>query len=166
RDMKKRRLSQLHRSWSTAPLPAPHAVSSVLSLAVASSILVFHASPNRAAAWKLVEYLSRPEQQLRFSRLTGDLPASVAAWRDSSLSGDAHFRAFYTQLQRVRPIPKVAEVEIISSKLIEASEATIRGHVPADRALASLDRDVNQILEKRRWILARRPPPGAPVARR
>jgi multiple sugar transport system substrate-binding protein len=116
--------------------------------------VLFRASPHKDAAWKLVEYLARPEQQLRFSRLTGDLPASIAAWRDSSLSGDVHFRAFYTQLQRVKPMPKVAEVEIISSKLIEASEAAIRGHVPAARALASLDRDVDQILEKRRWILA------------
>src|SRR6266550_3349019 len=122
------------------------------------------ASPSPVARASSSSTPPRPEQQLRFSRLTGDLPASVAAWRDSSLSGDAHFRAFYTQLQRVTPIPKVAEVEIISSKLIEASEAAIRGHVPAADALASLDRDVNQILEKRRWILARRPPPAAPVA--
>ena len=165
-EMKKRLPPELQRAWATAPLPGPRGDSSGVSLAGGSSIVVFHASPNRAAAWKLVEYLSRPEQQLRFSRLTGDLPASVAAWRDSSLSGDAHFRAFYTQLQRVTPIPKVAEVEIISSKLIEASEAAIRGHVPPPRALASLDRDVNQILEKRRWILARRPPPAAPVASR
>jgi hypothetical protein len=40
--------------------------------------------------------------------------------------------------------------------LIEASEAAIRGHVPAGQALAALDRDVDQILEKRRWILAHR----------
>src|SRR5439155_25177239 len=130
------------------------------------SIVVFHTSAHKEAAWKLVEYLSRPEQQLRFSRLTGDLPASVAAWQDTSLSGDAHFRAFYTQLHRVTPIPKVAEVEIISSKLIEASEASIRGNRPAAQSLATLDRDVNQILEKRRWILARRAPPGARVAKR
>ena len=63
----------------------------------------------------------------------------------------------------MKPIPKVAEVEIISSKLIEASEAAIRGHVPAQRALAALDRDVDQILEKRRWILAHR---AQSVARR
>jgi multiple sugar transport system substrate-binding protein len=71
------------------------------------------------------------------------------------LSGDVHFRAFYTQLQRVRPTPKVAEVEIISSKLIEAAEATIRGNTPAARSLAALDKGVDQILEKRRWILDR-----------
>ena len=162
-EMRKRMPPELQHAWATSPFPGPRGDSSGVSLAGGSSIVVFHASPHKDAAWKLVEYLARPEQQLRFSRLTGDLPASIAAWRDSSLSGDAHFRAFYTQLQRVRPIPKVAEVEIISSKLIEASEAAIRGHVPAQRALAALDRDVDQILEKRRWILAHR---AQSVARR
>jgi multiple sugar transport system substrate-binding protein len=157
-EMRKRLPPELQHSWATAPLPGPTGDSSGVSLAGGSSIVIFHASAHKDAAWKLLEYLARPEQQLRFSRLTGDLPASVAAWRDSSLSGDPHFRAFYTQLHRVTPIPKVPEVEIISSKLIETSEASIRGNRPADQSLAALDRDVNQILEKRRWILARRSP--------
>jgi len=160
-EMTKRLPPELQHAWATSPLPGPTGAASGVSLAAGSSIVLFRASAHKSAVWKLVEYLSRPEQQLRFSRLTGDLPASVAAWRDSSLSGDPHFRDFYTQLQRVTPVPKVAEVEIISSKLIEASESAIRGHVPADRALASLDRDVSQILEKRRWILSRQSRPVA-----
>jgi multiple sugar transport system substrate-binding protein len=155
-EMSKRLPAELQHAWATAPLPGPSGASSGASLAGGSSIAVFKGSEHKDAAWKLVEYLARPEQQLRFSRLTGDLPASVAAWRDSSLNGNPHFHAFYTQLQRVKPLPKVAEVELISSKLIEASEATIRGGVPAARALASLDESVNRILEKRRWILAAR----------
>jgi multiple sugar transport system substrate-binding protein len=165
-EMRHRLPPALQHAWTTAPLPGPTGDSSGTSLAGGSSIVIFRGSAHKDAAWKLVEYLSRPEQQLRFSRLTGDLPASIAAWRDSSLSGDPEFRAFYIQLHRVTPIPKVAEVEIISSRLIEASEAAIRGHVPADRALASLDRDVDQILEKRRWILAHRAPAPAREAAR
>jgi multiple sugar transport system substrate-binding protein len=153
--MSKRLPADLQHAWATSPLPGPTGAASGVSLAGGSSLVIFKASPHKDAAWKLVEFLARPEQQLRFSRLTGDLPASIAAWRDSSLSGNPHFRAFYTQLQRVEPIPKVPEVEIISSKLIEASESAIRGHVPASRALASLDHTVDQILEKRRWILAK-----------
>jgi multiple sugar transport system substrate-binding protein len=165
-EMSKRLPPELKNAWGTSPLPGPNGPQSGASLAGGSSIVIFKASPHRDAAWKLVEYLSQPEQQLRFSRLTGDLPASIAAWRDSSLSGDAHFRAFYTQLQRVTPIPKVAEVEIISSKLIEASESAIRGHVPPARALASLDASVDQLLEKRRWILAHKPTKTAREASR
>ena len=159
-EMRKRMPAELKDAWATAPLPGPTGDSSGVSLAGGSSVVVFRGSPHKAAAWRLVEYLARPEQQLRFSRLTGDLPASIEAWRDSSLLGDKHFRAFYTQLQRVTPLPKVPEIELISSRLIEASERAIRGNVPPERALASLDADVNRILEKRRWILAQRTAAG------
>ena len=155
-EMRKRMPPELKDAWATAPLPGPTGDSSGVSLAGGSSVVVFRGSAHKDAAWKLVEFLARPEQQLRFSRLTGDLPASLEAWRDSSLLGDRHFRAFYTQLQRVTPLPKVPEIELISSRLIEASERAIRGNVPAERALAQLDADVNRILEKRRWILAQR----------
>ena len=155
-EMRKRMPAELKDAWATAPLPGPTGDSSGVSLAGGSSVVVFRGSTHKAAAWRLVEYLARPEQQLRFSRLTGDLPASLAAWRDSSLLGDRHFRAFYTQLQRVTPLPKVPEIELISSRLIEASERAIRGNVPPERALAALDADVNRILEKRRWILDQR----------
>jgi multiple sugar transport system substrate-binding protein len=153
--MRKRLPPELQNAWATAALPGPNGDSSGVSLAGGSSVVVFRGSAHKNAAWRLVEYLARPEQQLRFSRLTGDLPARVEAWRDSALIGDRHFRAFYTQLQRVRPLPKVPEIELISSRLIEASERAIRGKVPPERALASLDRDVDRVLEKRRWILAR-----------
>jgi multiple sugar transport system substrate-binding protein len=155
-EMRKRLPPELAHAWGTAALPGPTADSSGVSLAGGSSLVVFRGSAHKAAAWRLVEYLSRPEQQLRFTRLTGDLPARVEAWRDSSLLGDPAFRAFYVQLQRVRPLPKVPEIELISSRLIEAAESSIRGGVPAERALRTLDRDVDRILEKRRWLLARR----------
>jgi multiple sugar transport system substrate-binding protein len=157
-EMRKRLPPELENSWATAPLPGPTGESSGVSLAGGSSVVVFRTSAHKDAAWRLVEFLARPEQQLLFSRLTGDLPARIEAWRDSTLLGDPQLSVFYTQLQRVRPLPKVPEVELISSKLIEASEATIRGNVPPERSLAALDRDVNAILEKRRWILAHGPP--------
>jgi multiple sugar transport system substrate-binding protein len=36
------------------------------------------------------------------------------------------------------------------------AERAIRGEVPPDSVLAELDRDVDRMLEKRRWLLARR----------
>jgi hypothetical protein len=34
-------------------------------------------------------------------------------------------------------------------------EAMVLGHAPADSALAALDREVDRILEKRRWLVER-----------
>ncbi len=102
----------------------------------------------------MIEFLSRPEQQRRFSELTGDLPARREAWGD--LARDPNARAFREQLERVVPTPKVPEWELIASRLQDRAESAVRGAVPADSALGALDRDVDRILEKRRWLIARR----------
>ena len=63
--------------WTTAPLPGPDGPG--LSMAGGSSLVLFAGSDAGSAAWRFVEYLSRPENQVRFYELTGDLPARVEA---------------------------------------------------------------------------------------
>jgi multiple sugar transport system substrate-binding protein len=142
--------------WATAPMPGPTGAASGISHAGGASLVMFRSSEHKEAAWKLIEYLSRPEQQIRFHELTGSLPARIEAWEQSGLADDEHARAFWTQLQRTRALPAVPEIEAIVSQVIEHSEASIRGTVPAAQALANLDADVDRLLEKRRWLLARR----------
>jgi multiple sugar transport system substrate-binding protein len=154
-EFRKRLPDSLQGKWATAPFPGPSGDTTGYSLAGGSSLVMFGKSDKQALAWRLIEYLSRPEQQLKFAKLTGDLPARVEAWRDSSLMGDPALREFYVQLQRVRPLPKVPEMELIATQVIQAAESSIRGNVPTERALNTLDRDVDQILEKRRWLMAR-----------
>jgi len=143
----------LQEAWSTAPLPGPDGPGR--SMAGGSSLVVFRQSRHRDAAWRLIEFLSRPGQQARFYQLTGDLPARREAWRDSALAADSGARAFDEQLQRVVPWPKIPEWEQITSLLQDEAERAVRGVVPGDSALAALDRDVDRVLEKRRWLLAR-----------
>lgn len=154
-EFRRRLPASMRDAWATAALPGPNGRSSGISLAGGSSLVIFRRTPHLDAAWKLVEFLSRPDVQLRFYRITGDLPARRSAWQDTTLIGDAKIHAFYDQLQRVVPTPKVPEWELITTRLIAAAEATIRGGVPPDSALARLDRDVDRILEKRRYLLAR-----------
>ncbi|MDQ3697336.1 MAG: sugar ABC transporter substrate-binding protein [Gemmatimonadota bacterium] len=142
--------------WTTAPMPGPRAGEAGASLAGGASLVVFRDSDHQTAAWKLVEYLSAPEQQRRFYELTGNLPPRRSVWRDPSLSGDRHARAFYEQLQHVVPLPKVPEAEQIAIRITEAVEQAVRGRATTDEALAALDRDVDRMLEKRRWMLARK----------
>ncbi|MDQ6888632.1 MAG: sugar ABC transporter substrate-binding protein [Gemmatimonadota bacterium] len=156
-EFKKRLPSRLQSSWATAPLPAPSGDSAGVSTAGGSSLVLFRGSQHPDAAWKLVEYLSRPEVQRTFYRLTGDLPARVESWRDSTLIDNRYAHAFWEQLQRVRPTPKVPEWEQIATRIYEAAEQTIRGNVPADSTLSRLDREVNILLDKRRWMLAHSP---------
>ncbi len=157
-EFERRLPAALKDAWATATLPGPTGAPSGMSNAGGASLVVFKSSKQRAAASRLVEFLSRPDVQLRFYRLTGDLPARKDAWSDPDLAGNPHARVFYDQLSRVASTPKVPEWEVITSKVIDESEAAIRGSVPIDAALARLDDDVNRLLEKRRWLLARAAP--------
>jgi len=144
---------ELAGAWGTAPLPGPAGPG--LSMAGGSSLAVLRETRHPAEAWKLVEYLSRPEQQVRFYHLSGDLPARVEAWRDTSFTHDPLTLAFGDQLQRTAPWPKVPEWEEISIRLQDQVERAVRGATTPDSALAALDRDVDRMLEKRRWLRAR-----------
>jgi len=144
---------ELQQAWDTAPLPGPEGPG--LSMAGGSSLVVLKSSRRKPDAWRLLEFLSRPEQQARFYRLTGDLPARREAWRDSALAADPRARAFEQQLLRVAPWPKVPEWEQITTMVLDRTESAVRGSTPPDSALAALDRDVDRVLEKRRWLLER-----------
>jgi multiple sugar transport system substrate-binding protein len=145
----------MQHNWATAPLPGPTGPASGVSTAGGSSLVMFRSSKHPKEAWQLLEFLSRPKQQQRFYELTGDLPARMDAWSDSLRSADPNRAAFWEQLQHVEPTPQVPEWEQIATKVLEYAEQSIRGHVPEDTVLARLDRDVNGLLEKRRWLLAR-----------
>jgi multiple sugar transport system substrate-binding protein len=149
----RRRLPEdVQDKWATAPLPGPDSLG--VSMAGGSSLVIFASSEEKAAAWRFVEYLSAPDVQLRFYELTGDLPARREAWRSPVLADDPPVRAFYEQLQRVVPLPRVPEWERIATEVFEHGEAAIRGATSVEGALAALDREVERILAKRRWMLA------------
>jgi multiple sugar transport system substrate-binding protein len=143
--------------WMTAPMPAPDASRwPGESFAGGSSLAVFGGSAVKDAAWRVVEFLEEPAVQARFYSLSGDLPARTAAWDDPSLSGDEKARAFRQQLEHVTPMPRVPEWEQIAQKVPEDLESAIRARESLPAALARLDSNVDRILAKRRWMLARR----------
>ena len=139
--------------WMTAPLPGPTGAGA--SIAGGSSLVLFRASLSKKAAWQLLEYLSRPEIELRVHELTGDLPPRRSAWGDERLAGDIHAQAFRDQLERVKPTPKVPEWERIATAMRLVAERAVRGELTVDAAARELDVSADRILEKRRWLLAR-----------
>ncbi|HZJ00598.1 MAG TPA: sugar ABC transporter substrate-binding protein [Gemmatimonadaceae bacterium] len=137
--------------WMTATLPGENGPG--VSLAGGASLSLFRGSKHKAEAWKLMEYLSRPDVQIEFHKLTGDLPARRTAWSDSVLSQNKYMTAFREQLERTVPTPKVPEWEQIATKVFEHGERAVRGKQTPLQAMQALDRDVNVILDKRRWLM-------------
>lgn len=141
--------------WMTAPMPGPSGEEDGFSVAGGASLVMFRDSDRKDEAWRFIEYLSQPETQARFYDITGNLPARMSTWEITDLRTDVHAAAFWEQLQRVRPTPQVPEWERIATRIFDAAESVIQGSTTIDRALELLNRDVDQILEKRRWMLER-----------
>ena len=161
-EFKKRLPPALQPAWMTAPLPGPD--SAGISLAGGSSIVIMKQSANKAVAWRFITFMSDPARQARFYERTGDLPARRSAWAAPALANDPYLAAFRTQLGRVVPTPPVPESELIVQLVAQAGERAARGRQTIDEALASLDVQVDAVLEKRRWLMAQRlaPTPAAP----
>ncbi len=154
----------LQDKWMTAPLPGIDGPG--VSLAGGASLALFKRSTHKAEAWQLMEFLSRPDIQLRFYHLTGDLPARKEAWQDTALANNRYAKAFRDQLDRVVPTPQVPEWEQIATKVFEHGEQAVRGKKTVDQTLAELDADVNSILEKRRYLLSLKKSAAQKVANR
>jgi multiple sugar transport system substrate-binding protein len=155
-EFKKWMTGNLADKWMTAPLPGPNDSTAGLSLAGGSSLIMFKKSEHKKEVWKFFEFLSRPEIQIKFYKLLNDLPAVKQAWNDTTLKNDKYMKAFYKQFQNVVATPKIPEWEqIVFSKLQQYLEFAARGAMSVDKALADLDKDVNKILDKRRWMLSR-----------
>ena len=157
-EFRRRLPAAMQQAWTTAPLPGPTGPASGVSVAGGCSLVVFRSSRHRALAWELMRFLSRPDVQVRFYRLTGDLPARREAWRDTTLATDREAQAFRIELDRAVPTPMIPEWEEVTTRIMDQTEAAVRGGASPATALTALDRDVNHLLERRRYLLARRAP--------
>ena len=156
-EFKKWMAGNLSDKWMTAPMPGYGNEYPGVSLAGGSSLVVFKNSKYKKEVWKFFEYLSEKSTQIDFYKLLNNLPAIKEAWEDSLFKNDPYMQAFYLQFMNVRATPKVPEWEQIAfSKVQQYAELAARNVLSVEEALKNLDKDVDRILEKRRWMVEKR----------
>jgi multiple sugar transport system substrate-binding protein len=164
-EFRKRLPASQQGDWDTAPLPGPNGPADAgIGAAGGSSLVIYRNSRHKQAAWALIEYLSQPTVQRRFYDLLGDMPPRRNSWEAGALHDDPQAQAFREQLEHVRPSPQVPEWERIANEMQLVAAQAIAGNLSIGQAAAELDRRVDRILEKRRWVLdhARPEKAGAP----
>ena len=156
-EMKNRLPENIQDKWMTAPLFSYDSLYPGVSLAGGASLVINKHGKNKNAALRWIEFLSERGTQIKFYNFVSSLPSLKVAWEDSSISTNPYMNAFYTQLTRTVPTPKIPEWEqIVFGKIQQCAELTAQNKESIDVALKNLDTEVNNILEKRRWILAHR----------
>jgi multiple sugar transport system substrate-binding protein len=151
REFRKRLPIGVQDAWMTAPLPGPHGPGA--STAGGASLVICRQSQRKQAAWQLIEHLSQVPVQARFHAITGNPPPRRSTWDGSQLAHDRYAHAFRQQLELAKAVPKVAEWERIMDEMRLVAERVVDGGLGVDAAPALLDTRVDEILEKRRWML-------------
>ncbi|KRG42483.1 ABC transporter substrate-binding protein [Stenotrophomonas panacihumi] len=162
REFRLRQPPGMEGKWGTMPLPGPNGPGA--GIAGGASLVIMRQSQHKDAAWKLIEFLSRPQQQARFHAIIGDLPPRRSTWQYPSLREDPLAQAFGDQLERVKATPKVLEWERIVQEMRLVTERVVRGGESQENAVQELDKRVDDILAKRRWIWAQQHPDTAKAA--
>lgn len=144
----------LKDKWMTAPLPSFDSTYPGYSTAGGASLVISKSTQHKEAAWKWIEYLCDRSTQIKFYEIVSSLPSTISAWDEPELKNDKYMKAFYMQLLKTKPDPKVPEWEqIVFEKLKNKVEYIARREMTVKEAMNKLDAEVNLILEKRRWII-------------
>jgi multiple sugar transport system substrate-binding protein len=118
--------------YATAVLPRAKSATSATSFVGGSNLVVFKKSANPRAAWKLIQFLSRPQTQVAWYKATGDLPSVRAAWTDPALSADPKLAVFGQQLRDVNAPPATVEwTQVQAAGDAQMERVTVSGNDPA-----------------------------------
>lgn len=102
-----------------------------------SNIAVFKNAKNRDGAWKFLQWLSKPDVQVKWYQTVSDLPAVQAAWTDPALSGDAILSTFGAQLKDAKAPPPIPTWEQVAAAFdTEVEKLAVGGQDPAATAKA------------------------------
>ena len=108
-------------------------------------LAVFEDSKNKEAAWKFVEYLSRPAVQAKWFTTVGDLPAVQDAYDNGELASDEHLKVFRDQLDDANPPPVLAKWEEIASSINDIQEKVKTGGMSPEAGAEEMQQKAESI---------------------
>ena len=142
-----RELPELAGKWGVAVMPGKAKRTSFVG---GSNLVVFKGAREKDLAWKFIEFLSRPENQIEWYNLLHSLPASREAWRTPHFREHSMLRVFGEQMEDTQSPPNIPEWEQISNFIDTRMEAIILGEKILDgntvETLAALEGDIAEIL--------------------
>ena len=105
-------------------------------------------SAHAQEAQLFINFLLRPENNLKLCRAIGFVPAHKAAAQNPYFLDDPYREIFYEQLSTARPTPVHPRWVDIEEQIERAVEAAMYGALLPDSALRRAATDINEILRK------------------
>jgi multiple sugar transport system substrate-binding protein len=134
--------AEIEGKWAVATLPTK---ASATSFVGGSNLVVFRDAPNKDAAWAFVEFMSRPETQVRWYEEATVLPAVQAAWDDPKLADDPNVAVFGEQLNDTQAPPPISTWSEVANAINEQLEQVTVGNVSAADGAAAMQQQATSI---------------------
>lgn len=123
--------------YAVAPVPGKTSAPGT-SFIGGGDLAVFSDADNRQGAWKLVQWLSRPQVQAHWYQTMGDLPAVQASWKSGELAKDEKLRVFGEQLKHASSPPAVPTWEQVAAVIDSDIEKAVKGATPTKQAVSDM----------------------------
>jgi multiple sugar transport system substrate-binding protein len=136
---------ELKGKWATAVLPKKENNLSVLG---GSNLSVFQYTKHKDAALKFIAYMSKPETQLKWMKMTNSLPAAKEAWKDKSLQEDPYYKTFGQQMENAKPMPMIKQFEEIAQTYLKSFEKIYRSGANVQKEMNEFNKKAEKILSE------------------
>lgn len=102
------------------------------------------------AAYKVISFLSQPENDYYFSTNTGNMPVRKVTYEEKSLAEDEKFQVFVDafNMKETQPKPLCGGYEEVGVAVATELQKAWFGQVSGEEALKSADKAANSILER------------------
>ncbi len=143
--MIKEQVPKITGKWAVALMPKKKTRTSFVG---GSNWIIFTTSKSKDSAWKFIEFMSKPENQLEWYKILRSLPALKEVWKDKGLSEDPFTRVFGEQLLDAKSTSIIPEWDKIETALGRRVEEVCLGKKDVKETVELLYEDLRKILKK------------------
>lgn len=143
--MIKEQVPKITGKWAVSVMPKKKTRTSFVG---GSNWIIFTTSKNKDLAWRFIEFMSRPENQLEWYRILRSLPAVKEVWKNKELAEDPFTKVFGEQLEDAKSTPIIPEWDKIETTLGRRVEEVCLGKKDVKETVELLYEDLRKILKK------------------
>ena len=136
---------QISGKWSIGLMPKKKSRSSFMG---GCELVMFNDTKHKTAAWKFMEFMSRPDIQIKWQQAAGALPACKAAWETEAVKNDPMMQTVFKQLQEGTAPPQIPQWSQIEGRVQTHWQEACYGAKTPDEAMKAFAEDLKKIMGK------------------
>lgn len=134
---------EIKGKWSVALMPKKQTRTSFVG---GCNWVIFNTSKNKDLAWKFIEFMTKPENQLEWYKTVSSLPVVKSVWEYPELSNNPVMKVFGEQLKDAKSPPNIPEWEEIANAISRRVEEVIYKRKTPQKAAEDLKKDIEKIV--------------------